>query len=421
MPSTILTFIGEIVPGRRQALDQVLADLAEVARTPPHQPFSDIPTLHFASVVPFDTPGFTPLLVLECNFDGALEPFLGQLLSAAGPWLERLFACCEGFPAAAGRDGLADYLRTHLVRPAAYHIGNVGRRVERIRQEHELRLRLGRWLDGRLAAGSRPTTAPEAYRLLDAGRRADPDLAWVARPHARQSWSERIGPWARLIAIGGTAALTALLLAPLTILLLGCLLVVLRRHERRDVPMNPGELRPEHVDRLAAQEDHRVQNHLASMTVVKPNGFRRLLLRVVLWAANLVARTSTKGTLSGIPSIHYAHWALVDRGRRLLFLSNFDGSWESYLDDFIDKASSGLTAIWTNTEGFPRTRFLIREGARDGVAFKAFARQQQAPAAVWYSAYADLTVQQIDSHSLIREGLASVPRGAALAGWLRRW
>ena len=226
-----------------------------------------------------------------------------------------------------------------------------------------------------------------------------------------------VWPRAR-IAIAG---IVSLLLSPLIVLVLAVSLVVLRRQEQRDVPMDPAMLDPRRVARLAAQEDHRVQNHLASLTVVKASWFRRTVLRVVLWLANLLARTSTNGTLSGIPSIHYAHWALIDRGRRLLFLSNFDGSWESYLDDFIDKASPGLTAIWTNTHGFPRTRFLTGGGARDGVSFKAFARQSQEPAAVWYAAYADLTVQQIDSHSVLREGLAKPPRGSALVAWLRRW
>lgn len=164
-----------------------------------------------------------------------------------------------------------------------------------------------------------------------------------------------------------------------------------------------------------------MQNHLASVTIVKAGIFRRTTLQVVLWAANLVARASTRGMLSGIPSIHFAHWSLLNGGRRLLFLSNYDGNWESYLDDFIDKASPGLTAIWTNTMGFPRTRFLVLDGSRDGVAFKAFARTQQTPDAVWYSAYPKLTVRQIDSHSTIREGLARRPEGDVLPGWLRHW
>ena len=57
---------------------------------------------------------------------------------------------------------------------------------------------------------------------------------------------------------------------------------------------------------------------------------------------------------------------MIDNGRRLLFLSNFDGSWENYLDDFIDKASIGLTGVWSNTLKFPRTYFLVLGGASDG-------------------------------------------------------
>ena len=330
MRSTLLTFTAEISPARRAALDHALAELAKLAKEPPHRPFSEIPTLHFASVVPFDTSGFSSLLVVECNFDGELEPFLEAFLAAAEPWLRRLYGCCEGFPVAPpDRAALAAYLRSHVVRPAAYHVGNVGRSVVRIRRENELRVRLSRWIDERIAAGDRPQDREVAYALVDQGRRAAPDLAWVDEPHARQTWSERVGPWAKLIVVASLAAMTAIVLAPLTVLLLVAFLVILARHEARDVPMHPSELDSAHVRRLAAQEDHIVQNHLASMTVVKPGWFRRLTLQVVLWAANLIARTSTKGTLSGIPSIHYAHWAVVDRGRRLLFLSNFDCSWEN--------------------------------------------------------------------------------------------
>jgi hypothetical protein len=418
MRSTLLTFVAEIAPARRAELDHVLSELAATASRPPFRPFAAIPTLHFASIVPFDTPQFSSLLVLESNFDGELDDYLAALLGAAEPWLRRILACCTDPPSAsAAPSDLASYLRGHVVRPAAYHVGNVGRSVTRIRQEQDLRVRLATWIDARAAAGERPATREGAWAMVDRGRRASTDFGWVDDPHARQTLAQRAGPWVRLIA----TAFLALLFSPGLLPVLLVWLAILRRHEARDVPMPPSDLDPEHVRRLAAQEDHIVQNHLASLTVVKPGWFRALTLRVVLWAANLVARTSTKGTLSGIPSIHYAHWALVDRGRRLLFLSNFDGSWESYLDDFIDKASPGLTAIWTNTVGFPRTRFLVGGGARDGVAFKAFARWQQVPAAVWYSAYDDLTVQQIDSNSTLREGLAAPPRGAALGDWLRRW
>ena len=94
---------------------------------------------------------------------------------------------------------------------------------------------------------------------------------------------------------------------------------------------------------------------------------------------------------------------------------------ENYLDDFIDKASTGLTAIWTNTVGFPKTSWLIKEGARDGSRFKANARDKQTATNVWYSSYQQLTVQAIDNNSRIREDLFARLDDAATRAWVRRF
>ena len=69
------------------------------------------------------------------------------------------------------------------------------------------------------------------------------------------------------------------------------------------------------------------------------------------------------GKLGGIRTIHFARWVALPDGR-LLFFSNYDGSWEAYLGEFVDKASMGLTMIWSNTIWYPQTRLLILEGAK---------------------------------------------------------
>jgi hypothetical protein len=111
----------------------------------------------------------------------------------------------------------------------------------------------------------------------------------------------------------------------------------------------------------------------------------------------------------------------VDGGRRLLFLSNYDGSWESYLNDFIDKAAIGLTAVWSNTVGFPRTRFLAFRGARDGPRFKHWARANQTATTAWYRAYDGLTLATIDNNSAIREGLFGALDDDGIREWLQRF
>ena len=50
--------------------------------------------------------------------------------------------------------------------------------------------------------------------------------------------------------------------------------------------------------------------------------------------------------------------------------------------------------------------------------FKAFARKVQLPSLVWYSAYADLTVQNIDKDSAIREDVLTHLSEADTKKWL---
>ncbi len=49
--------------------------------------------------------------------------------------------------------------------------------------------------------------------------------------------------------------------------------------------------------------------------------------------------------------------------QRVLFLSNYDGSLESYMDDFINKVGFGLNVVFSNGIGYPRTDWLVLEGA----------------------------------------------------------
>jgi hypothetical protein len=137
--------------------------------------------------------------------------------------------------------------------------------------------------------------------------------------------------------------------------------------EESDFTQDHPPLSPEQLKLFAAQEDHIVQNHLASMVLVKPGMLRGFLIRAALRALKFVVPLKAwNGYLGSMRTIHFAHWTLVGNSGRLLFLSNFDGSWQSYLDDFVDKAHRGLTLAWGNCVGFPRTEDLVRQGAAHG-------------------------------------------------------
>ncbi len=71
--------------------------------------------------------------------------------------------------------------------------------------------------------------------------------------------------------------------------------------------------------------------------------------------------------------------------------------------------------------GFPRTRFLTDGGARDEILFKTLTRNSQVPSLVWYSAYPDLSVQNIQTNAAIREGLIGPMNDRQARAWLKNF
>jgi hypothetical protein len=420
MKHTVLTFITKVEPGRVKELTGLLDEIAGDLLGNAHLPFPALKRLHFASLVLHEDASYGTYLIFENNFDGDLDDYLEDLYTQAAAGLHRIYSCCRDYPAtsAADRAHILAYLRRHVVRPNAYHVGNVGRSLERVRQEDALRVGLETFLDDVVRQGQASAPPATLRQKIQGFVQGIPSFAWALRSQPRQTTEEWLMPRLRL----GLAALIAFVLLPILIPLILIWLIVLRGKERSDPVQNTlGD--QAHVKELVRREDrtHVVQNHMASISHVKPGWFRRTTLKVVLWFVNIVARTINNGKLSGIPSIHFAHWSVIDDGRRLLFVSNFDGSWENYLDDFIDKAASGLTAIWSNSVNFPRTSWLIKEGARDGARFKAVARDSQTYTNVWYSAYPHLTVEAIDNNSSIREDLFTALDDAQTRSWLWRF
>ena len=413
MKQTIFTFITKVNPARETELTTYLAQVRKNIPRDPDLPFASLPMLHFASLTLFPDDTYGTYLVFENNIDGTPQAYLDALLDVAAPALHRIYGMCLEYDGTAAYDRarLRSFLLARLVLPHAGFIGNVGRSVQRTKNEAALRDGLETQLDTLVKSGA-ATSPPQSTRRCNVRARRVRLGAPAERRIGRLDLALR---WAALAVLAWAVFVLWPLVGPLLLLFV----IVLRVHELTDkVDIPPSD--PKHVLELAANEDNIVQNHLASMCYVKPGRFRRFSIRLVLFLAKLVGRVSINGKLSGLNNLHFAHWVVIDDGRRLLFLTNYDGSWENYLDDFIDKASIGLTAIWSNTLNFPKTKFLVFGGARDERKFKTIARQTQVVTNVWYSAYPNLTVPTIDNNSAIRDGLATPPSGAAVEAWLQR-
>jgi hypothetical protein len=198
------------------------------------------------------------------------------------------------------------------------------------------------------------------------------------------------------------------------------LALLIERRERRTEPAR--ELVSEddpRLDRINAREDAVQQNGLTHHVPLRPGRFRKFTLGAVLWFLEQARRTiAYEGVLGGIPSIHFARWVMLDDDT-VLFFSNYDGSWEAYLGDFVDKAHLYLSAVWSNTRWFPDAHALIFAGASRESTFKQWTRTCQLENAIWYSAYPDLTVQDVLRNEQVRRGATREPMTEAEAArWL---
>lgn len=218
------------------------------------------------------------------------------------------------------------------------------------------------------------------------------------------------------LAVIGGILLVALKLAAVIAIFLG----VLRYYESKDVP-DDSDPDLGKVRQIAASENHPgfVQNHITAVTALKPGWFRKLTLALSLWGIKeLVTYWYRPGFVLNMGTIHKAKWFRPPGSDKLIFLANYDGSWESYLEDFVMKAHAGQSAAWSNGVGFPRTRFLIYDGAQDGDRFKRWVRRQQVPTQFWYNRYPQLTTDEIRRNAVIHDGLVRATTDTAARAWL---
>jgi len=404
-----LTIVVPVSAGHEQALSALLNDVGTHIRNNPYIDFATLDTVHFLRwvVLPKASASAPPaLLAFECNHDGPRERLLSELLSKAPTLMREIYGHCQGFPGSSSTTAPElQFLTAHALPYCAFYVGVPGSSVKQIRSEQQIRNRVEAYLGAR----GEPSGETNARALYEGARALIHDDLEL-RP-ALETASDRF-PFHPLRLAGGVlaglAAVPALVPA----------LFTLRVKELFDVQTSSLSI-PDDAAALAAREDLQVQNQLTHVVPLKPGTLRSVSTRVVLGVIDFLAHELfTRGNLGGITSIHFARWVLIDEGQRLLFFSNYDGSWESYLGDFIDRAAPGLTSVWSNTEGFPKTVFLAFKGATDEERFKAWTREHQVTTQLWYSAYPDLTVRNI---LVNRKICAELARGLESERALKRW
>jgi hypothetical protein len=405
-PQDSFTIAARVPAGQVAALRELLATMSAQSGTADPDntlvPFGRFSHLHFARFVVLDDTCLGDLAEYGTSFpdapiwlaflgdcDGPAEAAIQALARDAAPGLRRIFTHCTDFDPAAD---LARWMQAHAIPAAVAYVNWVGRTVAEIREEAALHAALRAALAGETADSAKVLRERLIARIGAHG----PALTPI--PPTPPAWLT--GHILYLIA----SALVLLAFLPIAIVGAIPFLLVLRHRETVDPPITPRP-DPAHVAALAVREDHLISNQFSAFGSVKPGRFRLWTILFLLWVVNLSARFVYKrGLLARVGTIHFARWVFTDDRRRLLFASNYDGSLDSYMDDFINKVAFGLNLVFSNGIGYPRTRFLVLDGASDEQAFKNYIRRHQLPTEVWYKAYPDLSAADLARNRRIREG-----------------
>lgn len=421
--------VAPLAAGREASLRALLATMNSTPGTAdPHNavlPFAVIERLHFARLVVLDDalqvdldtlgvprPRLPTILSFMGDCDGPAHEVLAELVQRASEGLRRIFAHCEGF--GPDTDVLA-WMQAHDRPIAASYVNWVGRTVRQIKEESALQRVLS-------ASVSRaPVNSIEQARALHSGLR---DLVngevragrLRLTPPAPTPLAWQLAKFAHLLAV----PLVGLLALPLLIVLSPLLIYLLRTRESTDPEICPRPLAGA-LNELQVLEDIDVSNQYTAIGAVKPGLFRRWLVSALLVLIDYACRhVFTCGFLARVQTIHFARWVFIDDKTRVVFTSNYDGSHQGYMDDFINKVAWGLNLVFSNGVGWPRTRWLILGGARIEQDFKRYQRRHQVPTQVWYKAYPGLSLHDLKRNQRIREGLENTQMSdAQTLAWLR--
>jgi hypothetical protein len=141
-----------------------------------------------------------------------------------------------------------------------------------------------------------------------------------------------------------------------------------------------------------------------AMNVITPiqwylGWLNKLIFRIALWMP------STLKGLKTLSLIHYARWVIIDRNQfphvhpsqpreklhysYMLFFSNFNGSWDQYVDSFTFAIPSGLDLFWKWNVRYPKSVPLT--------PFHSYIKFNQIQTDHYYNAYPLATANDVKS------------------------
>ncbi len=152
------------------------------------------------------------------------------------------------------------------------------------------------------------------------------------------------------------------------------------------------------------------------MTVLTPMPPRRTWVNALLFSVARLMPSTLQG-LKGLSLIHFARWVIIRRDRwprnagpppandYMLFCSNFNGTWDQYIDAFADGIPNGLDLFWYASDKYPH--------AIPITPFKTYIRANQIDNDYYYNATPGAAQRDVKAALRVRRALLELAPAAA--------
>jgi len=338
-------------------------------------------------------------LVFSMNYDGDKDTVLTSLYKALGEFIDKIYSLCYGYSIESDSQAFLGYMKSIAIKESLFWVGKPGWSVKRVIAERDLRTTVEKELS-MLA----PSDFPEKAEAI---RKKFRNATYKNSPWSKVVWLFRV-IWRLLVA--------AFLV--ITFSVVGILFSLYRQFIMKDAKAKRSRVDYDHYQKISKEENNVLQNQLSVHGILKnsPLWLWYWKFQVSLSIARFSGGRKQSGKLAGIESIHFVKWLIIPNGFihsdnkrekifHCLFLSDYDGTWESYISDFIDRGARAINFNFSNMRGYPKVSFSFGGGASSGTSFKPLVRKNQIECQFWYSGYTDVVMKDKLRNASISDGI----------------
>ena len=426
---------------KKDSLDKTRAFLSELNKDPgnnPKLPFNNFQTTHFVNAVlipeqQYQNELLPATLLFATSFSGPVNNHLEELIRLGGPGLKELFQNCEDFStgAAASDNELKSFLKKYR-RWETFYSGMQFLSKTEILRENALRTSIRQFIDKNQPDANFSNAGPaEIKKQIQEHVTQQPEFEWATEKQPRTIAGFITLYWSLILfsiffllllySIFGWLVFHQPLFKFVFFALLAIIAFVLtlvlsmRKYEKEPqfvAPRQPDKT----IHAVAVSQQYPVLNTMCVSGVLKNGWLRPLIFKLALRAVIML-----RGMLK-IPTVYTARWIAFDKGKRLVFVSNFTNFTESYIRDFIDNAGSArkINLLFGQGNGYPPTKWFMGGGALDNQdAFINDVMINYRFTDFWYCPYMNLSIENINMNRLIFQGLFAAQTPDQIKNWLQ--